>query len=1244
MSSLFNYHRKPAGNGNAMRKHSRHSLRLSALFHSRHSTGDSEVLCDSPASAGTNIVFCEVQSNAPLPILHSSPQNDRAFSNTDTESTDPLPATEGEDCVVADAMNAVSSVMSHHPRLNTGSLSLDIAATALKVGQDVGNTLSSSQNTNTHHNEVVQKVHDIFDHIPVFVKLLEEVAKIHPFIHVGVLTFKAFYVLEMKRRSNEEKVVAVLVEVRDMLDVLVHLKKVDPGTLDGEGVTIEARMKILLGATAKEIKQCANVCDAYSKTKTVVKVVKGPLWEGTFINYVKLFAKRRDEFKFMLSTYIAVKVNEIDQKMDNLTRSVAEKTDVIINLLQNFIPAEQQAMRDKVEQKGGASAVLHDEAVLHELITTEAQSGPAGNNPKQAAGRIRDSIEEVKRQLDDPVVVIERNLQSFERKFEMQQRQIMEEMEKVIHRESDRVIESVRSGPHDKIVDKDLHAIWQDMGWRGNAKARNLVLAIRDFYHERAEDKHRADSPHESPQDSWALPWIAVKRLQPIVEAFDDDASGYVTIAKVNNFTKSRPVDWSLLRWLAFWAVGWQSSVTAYRDKIHEQFSAMFALKTSVHTANRRIVERYLDQVWQPIILLTSSFQSYTTTGKMHSRFKDYIEAEETRVKRNLEATRYHIDDLTTLSLVTGPGRIEQYLFQLIYLIIKRDLDVMQLCRTRVISERELEDSIRSLWLVMAAVDDRHKELEETFRHQNLDPGQQFKITYCKLFDHYHNPSSLFSRKGLGDIGHSKNSHHNITDVPGIDAGTVLNHSHQDTDEWEVSLDRAAYDMDDVPHVDCTEASESLKPALGTWRCHMYTTDDHLIAPMFLLSIRVSPTDLGKFAASGVIPGSSMFANFKLEGAYELQEGGRPGYSFVMECSAPFESKRFNGCVSDDGMTFSGTWGSSWKVVGRFVFSRLPPEIMRYRPSPIDLQRNRTKALWRFVLTATMGEVVRKKWSWDFFRQRRDFRRRYLDLLFRTSSGRPLDADEEQELLDIKRVLTPSDARFYQSLCDMRHQTACHHGVTCDSCGGIISGARVVCLDCDTHEKSFSTIDLCEDQRCMAAQVGLDRRSDLPTPHLPSHNVLKTRTMIHLRDFGKVERQALAALQRATASSAEVEEQKHELITHRLAGDRGQTRNINSGEQVCTACKGALIRPCWYCIECEKQATDKEESLEHRLDFWESKLIVMDSRIDEQGSEMNSRLVQLEMRLSKVDNRLAQVDERLVHMERLLEAVASRLD
>ena len=45
-------------------------------------------------------------------------------------------------------------------------------------------------------------------------------------------------------------------------------------------------------------------------------------------------------------------------------------------------------------------------------------------------------------------------------------------------------------------------------------------------------------------QDEWAWQWINVNRLQAIVEAFDDDASGFVTIAEVNHFTASRPEQW----------------------------------------------------------------------------------------------------------------------------------------------------------------------------------------------------------------------------------------------------------------------------------------------------------------------------------------------------------------------------------------------------------------------------------------------------------------------------------------------------------------------------------------------------------------------------------------------------------------------------------------------------------------------------------------------------------------------------
>jgi hypothetical protein len=41
-----------------------------------------------------------------------------------------------------------------------------------------------------------------------------------------------------------------------------------------------------------------------------------------------------------------------------------------------------------------------------------------------------------------------------------------------------------------------------------------------------------------------ALVYIDFPRLGHILEVFDDDASGYVTVAEVNRFTSSRPPNW----------------------------------------------------------------------------------------------------------------------------------------------------------------------------------------------------------------------------------------------------------------------------------------------------------------------------------------------------------------------------------------------------------------------------------------------------------------------------------------------------------------------------------------------------------------------------------------------------------------------------------------------------------------------------------------------------------------------------
>ena len=94
---------------------------------------------------------------------------------------------------------------------------------------------------------------------------------------------------------------------------------------------------------------------------------------------------------------------------------------------------------------------------------------------------------------------------------------------------------------------------------------RQFVLVLRDCYRHQVEYlvKHRQakDGTRVSDQDEWALECINMNRLQSIAEAFDDDSSGFVTIAEVNQFTSSRPKDWRYVT-PSFWESSTRSLAT----------------------------------------------------------------------------------------------------------------------------------------------------------------------------------------------------------------------------------------------------------------------------------------------------------------------------------------------------------------------------------------------------------------------------------------------------------------------------------------------------------------------------------------------------------------------------------------------------------------------------------------------------------------------------------------------------------
>lgn len=92
------------------------------------------------------------------------------------------------------------------------------------------------------------------------------------------------------------------------------------------------------------------------------------------------------------------------------------------------------------------------------------------------------SLEDLRSELqEDLETAMKNNFELFNRKFEMQKKAIVDELSKLINRESDRVIEELSAGPYERILDKasvltifkiqvvdnlnlqQIYAIWKEM-------------------------------------------------------------------------------------------------------------------------------------------------------------------------------------------------------------------------------------------------------------------------------------------------------------------------------------------------------------------------------------------------------------------------------------------------------------------------------------------------------------------------------------------------------------------------------------------------------------------------------------------------------------------------------------------------------------------------------------------------------------------------------------------------------------
>ncbi|KAJ7798269.1 hypothetical protein B0H14DRAFT_3886551 [Mycena olivaceomarginata] len=570
-------------------------------------------------------------------------------------------------------------------------------------------------------------------------------------------------------------------QMMPMMRVLADLEKItDPQRTDANGAALEGRMQSIVLATSADIYKCCQACEEYKKKKFysklysclcprptdshIEKLFLGSMWEERLASFKDVFAKRQNEFTVAMSIHTTIVVDNMQRTLVGIEADVHAASDsasllLVFRMLQS--PKERE-LRDWIKIKGGADVVLNDQRLFGELqskMNDIKDTMPDIGKGEQTAAIVHSIQEQMKMVID---AYLARESEQFDFKFNAFKALMLDDMKTTLRHDNDRLLTAFAAGPHDRILDKDIYIVWKDMNWRGTVKAGHFIVAVQDhFLHKYNEEReiheasrnaaegnlthqrriHRTDESSSESEDLWAAQFITLTRMRRILEAFDDDASGWITVAEANTFTSSRPENYSVIKWLAFWAAGFPILCYRYAQAIESVRNCMVVISANVLPCNRPGVDSYmcsntldlLDFLVRTVVDDFEADEEEDDSEDIASHFGEYIRGEEARLNQRLESFGWVIDDNTLLP-ITGMSRIERHIFPLAFVLLRRHLQILQIACKQPLNSRELSDATNSMGVLVLALYTRIRTLESNFRNQNLNPVTEFEVAYDGMF------------------------------------------------------------------------------------------------------------------------------------------------------------------------------------------------------------------------------------------------------------------------------------------------------------------------------------------------------------------------------------------------------------------------------------------------------------------------------------------------------------------------------
>ncbi|KAG6905854.1 hypothetical protein DXG01_000398, partial [Tephrocybe rancida] len=591
------------------------------------------------------------------------------------------------------------------------------------------------------------------------------IADVHPISKAVFEAFRGVVTLELKRRENNTKVRAVHVAMKSMLSVFVQLQDVkDPHEVDNDG-----DLGALLKRIEDAVRKAGSSCDWYMKkspmstsnllftmivsTSLVLleRYLKAIKYEQHLAETARGFMMLEGELQRALAVHTLLGVNTVNEKLNDQGSQLDMMQKTLETILARLDTPRDMEIREYIRLHGGPEASIKDTTVLKELAAKcDENSKLSVMDDKDLQKHLQKLRNSLMRDLSEDInSALENNLTLFDRKLEVHLRDIKSEISS-----HTAILESLSGGF------KEIG----DPGWKSTVKARHLVLALRDFYINRSHSNGDApnssqqqvspptttdleDSADQTPQqpivedddDAWAISYINVSYLQAIAEAIDDDGSGFISIREVNDFINEKPPGLTVCQWLAYWAAGWRSSIAQYTDKIYRLLRKIYDLRDKVLPENLEMLDYYLDEeaFYRLDLLLRAAPRDVYYIRPDLVKLRDEFGAdEEKKLMEKLEEIKYNLDWPSTVSLVTGPGRIE-----------RQHLKIVQLGRSNTLDDDEFEEMWTSLQSIFEVLQYRRGELSAIFKQMHIDPERQFRDYAFGIFSNSDAPWDISDYK-----------------------------------------------------------------------------------------------------------------------------------------------------------------------------------------------------------------------------------------------------------------------------------------------------------------------------------------------------------------------------------------------------------------------------------------------------------------------------------------------------------------